>query len=230
MGVRVKDLLSVLPPELLSTATETLKSMKVGPDHELSDDQLTEVYRALSAEVGSTKVYKLLRDAGILRERLRLKAFIVGDSGVGKTTFCVKLATGIFKEGYKMTVGVDFYAIELIHDDKLVKLILWDLAGQERFGFVRPTFYSGASGGFIAFALDLPSTLSNVPGWLEEVRQNAGEVPCILLGTKLDLAPDNPGALRVVKELGLHSYVPISSKTGENLGLAVKTLLSACLR
>lgn len=229
MRVKTLDLLSALPTDLLSRATEALKSIGASPDQELSDDQLTLVFRELADVAGSAQVYELLRDSDILRERLRVKAFIVGDSGVGKTTFCVKLATGVFKEEYKITVGVDFYAMELIHCDKLVKLVLWDLAGQERFGLVRPTFYSGASGGFIAFALDQPETLSSVPGWLEEVRQNAGDVPCVLLGTKLDLASNNPEARNVVEELGLHSYVPISSKTGENLNAAIRTLISACV-
>ena len=229
MRVKTLDLLSALPTDLLSRATEALKSIGASPDQELSDDQLTLVFRELADVAGSAQVYELLRDSDILRERLRVKAFIVGDSGVGKTTFCVKLATGVFKEEYKITVGVDFYAMELIHCDKLVKLVLWDLAGQERFGLVRPTFYSGASGGFIAFALDQPETLSSVPGWLEEVRQNAGDVPCVLLGTKLDLASNNSEARKVVEELDLHSYVPISSKTGENLNAAIRTLISACV-
>jgi len=229
--VRVKtlDLLSALPTDLLSRATEALKSIGASPDQELSDDQLTLVFRELADVAGSAQVYELLRDSDILRERLRVKVFIVGDSGVGKTTFCVKLATGVFREEYKITVGVDFYAMELVHSDKLVKLVLWDLAGQERFGLVRPTFYSGASGGFIAFALDQPETLSSVPGWLEEVRQNAGDVPCVLLGTKLDLASNNSEARKVAEELDLHSYVPISSKTGENLNAAIRTLISACV-
>jgi hypothetical protein len=37
-----------------------------------------------------------------------LKVIIVGDGGVGKTAIAVRFAEGVFKEDYKMTIGVDF--------------------------------------------------------------------------------------------------------------------------
>lgn len=228
MGPTAMELLRSLPSEHVPAATEALKSLGVSPEDPLTDDHLTHVYRMISRVSGKKEAFRALKEAGVVREICRVKAFIVGDAAVGKTTFCLKLATGKFKEEYKMTVGVDFYTLDLVDSGRLVKLVLWDLAGQERFGLVRPNFYSGSSGGFVTFALDRPETLESVPGWLEEIEKNVGRrVPVVLLGTKLDLAPSLPSASELARDLGLVGYVPISSKTGENLNRAVRMFLSA---
>lgn len=224
------ELLESLPPEYVSAVTEALKSLDLSPQDPLDDDHLTQIFREVSRSLGKARAYQALYEAGVVRGAIRVKAFVVGDAAVGKTTFCVKLATGKFKEEYKMTVGVDFYTLDLVSGGRLVKLVLWDLAGQERFGLVRPNFYAGSSGGFIAFALDRPETLRSVPGWVREMEENVGgRVPAVLIGTKLDLSPSLPEASNVAEELGLLGYVPVSSKTGENLMSAVRMLISACV-
>lgn len=224
------ELLESLPPEYVSAVTEALKSLDLSPQDPLDDDHLTQIFREVSRSLGKARAYQAFHEAGVVRGAIRVKAFVVGDAAVGKTTFCVKLATGKFKEEYKMTVGVDFYTLDLVSGGRLVKLVLWDLAGQERFGLVRPNFYAGSSGGFIAFALDRPETLRSVPGWVREMEENVGgRVPAVLIGTKLDLSPSLPEASNVAEELGLLGYVPVSSKTGENLMSAVRMLISACV-
>ncbi len=230
LGLSAIELLESLLPEFVSAVTEALKSLGLSPGDQLDDDHLTQIFREVSRSLGKARAYQALREAGVVRGITRVKAFVVGDAAVGKTTFCVKLATGRFKEEYKMTVGVDFYTLDLISGGRLVKLVLWDLAGQERFGLVRPNFYAGSSGGFIAFALDRPETLRSVPGWVREIEENVGRrVPAVLIGTKLDLSPSLLEASNIAEELDLVGYVPVGSKTGENLMRAVRMLISACV-
>ena len=97
-----------------------------------------------------------------------------------------------FKENYIMTIGSNFSTkkIELKeYPNYLVKLQLWDLAGQKHFSFVRPPFYRGA--GAIVFVFDLTrrSSFQNLLDWKVEVEKVIGDrKPCILVGNKLDLA------------------------------------------
>jgi len=39
----------------------------------------------------------------------RFKVCLFGDGGVGKTTLTQRYLTGVFKERYSLTIGMDFY-------------------------------------------------------------------------------------------------------------------------
>lgn len=63
-----------------------------------------------------------------------VKIIIVGDSGVGKTNilsrYCGKNDQGDFKDYHVATIGVDFCNKLVQVDNRLLKLQLWDTAGQ----------------------------------------------------------------------------------------------------
>ena len=67
-----------------------------------------------------------------------------------------------------------------------VKLVLWDLAGQERFGCVRGDFYYGARVALIVFDLQNRGSFFDVPHWIRELKRHSPETPFILVGNKRD--------------------------------------------
>lgn len=65
----------------------------------------------------------------ISREK-HFKVLLIGDANVGKTSFVQRYANDSFRQDYKGTVGVDFaLKILRVSGDTLVKLQLWDVAG-----------------------------------------------------------------------------------------------------
>ena len=58
------------------------------------------------------------------------KVVVIGDSGVGKTNLITKYCDGVFKESYVATIGVDFKLKTVNVGNELVKLQIWDTAGQ----------------------------------------------------------------------------------------------------
>ena len=64
---------------------------------------------------------------------LLFKLVIVGNSGVGKSSLVSRFADDKFEPSYISTIGVDFLVKTLKLGDKLVKLQIWDTAGQDRF-------------------------------------------------------------------------------------------------
>ena len=61
-----------------------------------------------------------------------LKIVILGDSGVGKTTLLQQYLNG--RTGHcKPTIGADFSKKEILIDNTVVTLQIWDTAGQEKF-------------------------------------------------------------------------------------------------
>lgn len=63
------------------------------------------------------------------------KILVIGELGTGKTSFIKRLVHQFFSNNYRATIGVDF-ALKVIPWDEttLIRLQLWDIAGQERFG------------------------------------------------------------------------------------------------
>ncbi len=120
------------------------------------------------------------------------KVVVVGDGGVGKTSIVLQYCENSFKENYIMTIGSNFSTkqVELEeYPNFLVKLQLWDLAGQKHFSFVRPPFYRGATGIVYVFDLTRRSSFQNILEWKLEVEKVIGNgKPSVLVGNKIDLA------------------------------------------
>ena len=64
------------------------------------------------------------------RKKVLLKVIILGDSGVGKTSLMNQYVNKKFSNQYKATIGADFLTKEVMVDDRLVTMRIWDTAGQ----------------------------------------------------------------------------------------------------
>lgn len=113
---------------------------------------------------------------------------IVGDGASGKTCLLHVFFEDIFPEIYVPTVFDSFKTIIEV-DDKPVKLILWDTAGQDDYDRLRPLSYPNSDVVIICYSIDVPASLINViDKWEPEVRYFCKtDVPVILVGNKKDL-------------------------------------------
>jgi Ras-related protein Rab-7A len=62
-----------------------------------------------------------------------LKIVILGDSGVGKTTLLQQYVSQKVSQHSKPTIGADFSKKEVMIDNTIITLQIWDTAGQEKF-------------------------------------------------------------------------------------------------
>merc|ERR1712125_14883 len=106
---------------------------------------------------------------GSLNEYL-YKVLVVGDIGTGKTSIIKRYVHNIFSMHYKSTIGVDF-ALKVINWDEnsVVRLQLWDIAGQERFGNMTRVYYKEAVGAFVVFDVTRVSTFEAVQKWKSDI-------------------------------------------------------------
>jgi small GTP-binding protein len=73
----------------------------------------------------------------------KLKLVLIGLTGSGKTALLERLRTNTFqKEGYKTTVGVDFYIYNSVAHHQ--KFHIWDTAGGERFKVITDEYVKGS--------------------------------------------------------------------------------------
>ncbi|MEE6493580.1 hypothetical protein FKM82_016893 [Ascaphus truei] len=123
------------------------------------------------------------------------KVLVVGDARVGKTSLVQRYAHDIFSKEYKVTVGVDF-ALKVVQwsDTEMVRLQLWDIAGQERFTSMTRLYYKEASACIIMFDVTNATTFKSSQKWKDDLDSkvtlaSGDPVPCILLANKCDLSP-----------------------------------------
>jgi small GTP-binding protein len=161
----------------------------------------------------------------------KLKVLLTGAAAVGKTSLVQRFIKNRFQANYKLTVGVDILTKDVtFRDNEIATLSIWDIGGQQRFEFIRSTFYKGAAGALLVFDLTREQTYTETRKWLTEIRQFAGEnIPFVLIGNKLDLLEDvgeviDRNEARAYAENEGSIYIETSAKTGENVDEAFTEL------
>ncbi len=65
------------------------------------------------------------------------KLVLVGDGGVGKTTFVKRHLTGEFEKKYVATVGAEVHKMDFTTNRGKIVFNVWDTAGQEKYAGLR---------------------------------------------------------------------------------------------
>ena len=113
---------------------------------------------------------------------------LIGDSSVGKTGLLLRFADNTFSETNSSTLGLDFKTRTIELDGKIIKLQIWDSAGQERFMKISPNFLRPAHGVIVVYDVTNQESFDNVRRWLHEIDSYASEnVNKLLVGNKCDL-------------------------------------------
>jgi small GTP-binding protein len=116
-----------------------------------------------------------------------LKVVLGGDANVGKTSLIQRYCTGLFDPTRAMTIGVDFHLYDLEIEQEPLRLVVWDLGGQERFSFARQAFYRGTQAVGLVFDASNRTSFYNLMRWWRETREYLPGVPVLMLANKIDL-------------------------------------------
>jgi len=160
-----------------------------------------------------------------------LKIIVAGEGAVGKTSLIRRYVYNDFIDT-KMTIGVAFASKVIAIGNQLIKLSIWDFAGETNFRFVLQRFCFGAAGALLVFDLTRFGSFYALPEWVELVRRGAGEIPIILVGNKSDLAQRanlsfvKPEIEVFIRKFGLKEYIETSAREGTNIDQMFHLLLS----
>ncbi|KAI3383023.1 hypothetical protein SNEBB_010781 [Seison nebaliae] len=169
------------------------------------------------------------------RNEFLYKLIVIGELATGKTSLIKRYVHNLFSQHYRSTIGVDFALKVVQKDNDIIRLQLWDIAGQERFGSMTRVYYRDAVGCVIVFDMTRASTFEAVIKWKadldEKVQlQNGKPLPCLLLGNKCDLAKDdlvkNPvGMNQFCEDQNFIGWHQVSAKDGTNVSEAFDSLI-----
>ena len=154
-----------------------------------------------------------------------VKLILLGDVGTGKSCLLTRFSDDIFNSEHASTVGVDFFSKTIMSSkNTLIRLHLWDTAGQEKFRSIISAYYKSIAGAIILFDVNNRKSFDNIKFWLQELREkneNSHCTPVIILGNKTDVDKTNrkisfKEAYDYAKQAGVR-YSEISVKN--NIGI-----------
>ncbi len=201
------------------------------------DDQINAEVRNLNSTIIATlERLKTEEETAIKKEEIpkktkqisdlidyKFKIIFCGDPGVGKTSLVLRFSENAFTRKYVPTLGVNVSDKIVRVDKSIVQLVLWDLAGQTKFQYMRHSFYQGSDGVFFIFDLTNLKTFNKVREWYKDVQKNLKNTPNLngfLIGNKNDLLDKRvitkKDGKQLAEDLNL-GYIETSALTGENV-------------
>ncbi|MHA1498562.1 MAG: Rab family GTPase [Promethearchaeota archaeon] len=167
------------------------------------------------------------------KKKQKVKVTIIGDGGVGKTSLIQKFTQGTFQKNYIKTIGAQISNYEVEFEEYRTELLFWDIAGQDDFHFLRPSFYRASKAAIIIYSLEdnnLGSrSFEHITTWYKDVKEFCREIPVIIFANKVDLVDENhldkTKIQKLVDDNNFLGYFITSAKTGQGVHDAFNTLI-----
>ena len=159
-----------------------------------------------------------------------IKIILLGDSGVGKTSFLTRFTQDKWEGNSTMTTGVYFLTKEITTETHKILLQLWDTSGQEIYRSLTRSYFRNSAAALILFDLTAVDSFENVSAWVEDIKETEGtNIPLILIGNKSDLINERTvtteEAMSFAKSNQM-TYFETSAKTGQNIIETMKSCVS----
>ncbi|ARF08702.1 Ras family GTPase [Catovirus CTV1] len=173
----------------------------------------------------------------------RIKITLLGCSGVGKSSIIEKYMYDVFNYNIQTTIGTAFQYRYVSVDDKKLKIIINDTAGQEKYNSIPKMYYRDVNAFVIVYDVTDKQTYENLEYWLRDVKEN-GNSNCdiYVIGNKIDyckeLRMNTPEKISaelkdicvklLIPENSTH-YMEVSALTGNNINQLFDTIINNCI-
>ena len=151
------------------------------------------------------------------------KIVLIGESGVGKTSIISQFVNQIFQEDVESSSSGTFNSKTLIYDNnKVLKLEIWDTAGQEKYRSLASMFYKEASAAILVYDITRKESFEQIQNyWVGQIKENGPtNIILVLCANKSDLIDeekvDEEQARNYAKEINAMFY-PTSAKNDSGI-------------
>ena len=126
-----------------------------------------------------------------------IKVILLGDTGVGKSSVINRLKNNTFNRNQQQTFTLEHYNLIIKINTFILRMQVWDTAGQEKFDSITSTYYKSTDVAIFVYSIDKKESFERIPGWIKELEdKNTNDKKAdddeqimlkILVGNKLDL-------------------------------------------
>ena len=113
------------------------------------------------------------------------KIILIGNGGVGKSTFIEQLINKKFEKRYISSKG-DIYTIKFNTNKGEIIFNINDCDGQAYFSEKNNIFYQGADAAIIMFDTTNNISHKSVNKWAKDIYNICGNIPVVICGNKID--------------------------------------------
>ena len=160
-----------------------------------------------------------------ISKKFRFKITVTGDGAVGKSSLIQKFTKGFFNRDYSKTIGAQFSAFDKKIDDDKIKLLFWDIAGQDDFNFLRPSFFKNSVAAIIVYSLEEnelgEESFKHLQNWDNDIKKYCGDIPVVVIGNKVDLIDekklDTSAIEKIIEDKNYLGHYITSAKTGHGV-------------
>ena len=150
-----------------------------------------------------------------------LLKYVITGCYAGKSAIVRRYTTGIFSNSKIMTIGVEFDSKNVIINDKVYRIQIWDLCGQEQFKSITKSYYKRAACILIVYDITNKETFNNLETLINESKEYSHKTTYIVLvGNMADLEEKRQVSFEEGKKFankyGIDFY-ETSAKTGQNI-------------
>ncbi|OHT17395.1 Ras-related protein Rab-32A [Tritrichomonas foetus] len=167
----------------------------------------------------------------------QMKFVVIGDSSVGKTSICKRVASNTFKSFYTQSIGVNFNTTNFVVNDEKVVVQHLDIAAFEKLSGMTQQYYRGCVGALVLFDLTSERSFEATEFWKKDVDMKCctstqDKIPCLLVGTKCDLKEKQQFIKtdeefeKYAKDNNYIGFIQVSSLENINVTTAFEKLIS----
>ena len=157
-----------------------------------------------------------------MSEKYEIKILTLGYTDVGKTSILLRFTKNKFHEKYVSTIGIDFKSRFLtLGNNTIVKVVVYDTAGQEKYKGLIKSFYKKANGILLTFDLSNKDSFDRLDFWVQELKEYTGlqDLYIVLVGNKNDKTEERKvsyeEAKKYAEENNFEGYYEVSAKSKE---------------
>lgn len=118
----------------------------------------------------------------------QMKLLLLGDQAVGKSSIMIRYTDDKFSLNMMGTAGIDLKRKSVTIGTDLIKVMIYDTAGHDRFRQITKVQYKGAKGVVLVYDVTDRKSFESVSSWMDHIKENADdEVKILLVGNKIDI-------------------------------------------
>lgn len=163
-----------------------------------------------------------------------LKVIFVGSSGVGKTSILKKYRDATYNIGKsESTIGLDCISFKFSYNNKNIKVIIYDTAGQERFKTLTAHYFHGTHIVFLVFDYTKNTSCEEIEMWYKYIHENCQNPYIVLVGNKTDLTEkiivNHNEVYEIINKLNINKYFQVSAKSGVGINNSINDAITSYL-